>query len=156
MKQIIKAKVVYFSLLKHHIFFALSFNWKFNFRIFPPKVCKRVYIFPPNICRILCPELLTIFPRFCEYHERCTLLMLKSTATWEPKRLYLDLLACKEISKKLKKSERCVVKWSSRNDGFRDKKRTGRPKILNEAAQKKFWTKLSTKGKTPPDSFHNN
>ena len=35
--------------------------------------------------------------------------MLKSTATWELKRLYLDLLACKEISKKLKKSERCVV-----------------------------------------------
>ena len=62
--------------------------------------------------------------------------MLKSTATWEPKRLYLDLLACKEISKKLKKSERCVVKWSSRNDGFRDKKRTGRPKILKEVAKK--------------------
>ena len=46
-------------------------------------------------------------------------------------------LACqlKKISKKLKKSERWVVKWSSRNDGFEDKKRTGRPKILNEAAK---------------------
>ena len=45
-------------------------------------------------------------------------------------------LSVKEISKKLKKSERCVVKWSSRNDGFRDKKRTGRPKILNKAAKR--------------------
>ena len=71
--------------------------------------------------------------------------MLKSTATWEPKRLYLDLLACKEISKKLKKSERCVVKWSSRNDGFRDKKRTGRPKILKEVAKKKILNKAKYK-----------
>ena len=45
-------------------------------------------------------------------------------------------LSVKEISKKLKKSERWVVKWSSRNDGFEDKKRTGRPKILNEAAKR--------------------
>ena len=78
----------------------------------------RVYIFLPNICRILCPELLTIFPGFCEYHERCTLLM-----------------PVKEISKKLKKCELWVVKWSSRNDRFEDKKKTGRPKILNEAAK---------------------
>ena len=28
------------------------------------------------------------------------------------------------------------MKWSSRNDGFEDKKRTGRPKILNEAAKR--------------------
>ena len=45
-------------------------------------------------------------------------------------------LSAKEISKKLKKSERWVVKWSSRNDGFEDKKRMGRPKILNEAAKR--------------------
>ena len=45
-------------------------------------------------------------------------------------------LSVKEISKKLKKSELWVVKWSSRNDGFEDKKRTGRPKILNEAAKR--------------------
>ena len=45
-------------------------------------------------------------------------------------------LSVKEISKKLKKSEHWVVKWSSRNDGFEDKKRTGRPKILNEAAKR--------------------
>ena len=45
-------------------------------------------------------------------------------------------LLVKEISKKLKKSERWVVKWSSRNDGFKDKKRTGRPKILNETAKR--------------------
>ena len=31
-------------------------------------------------------------------------------------------LSVKEISKKLKKSERWVVKWSSRNDGFEDRK----------------------------------
>ena len=42
----------------------------------------------------------------------------------------------KEISKKLKKSERWVVKWSSRNDGFENKKSRGRPKILNEAAKR--------------------
>ena len=90
-----------------------------------------VYIFLPNICRILCPELLTIFPRFCEYHERCTLLMLKSSASI----LRSTGLSVKEISKKLKKSELWVVKWSSRNDRFEDKNRTGRPKILNEAAK---------------------
>ena len=45
-------------------------------------------------------------------------------------------LSVKEISKKLKKSELWVVKWSSRNDGFEDKKRTGRPKILNKAAKR--------------------
>ena len=36
----------------------------------------------------------------------------------------------------MEKSERWVVKWSSRNEGFGDKKRTGRPKVLNEAAKK--------------------
>ena len=91
-----------------------------------------IYVFLPNICCILCPELLTIFPRFCEYHERCTLLMLKSSASI----LRSTGLSVKEISKKLKKSELWVVKWSSRNDGFEDKKRTGRPKILNEAAKR--------------------
>ena len=45
-------------------------------------------------------------------------------------------LSVKEISKKLKKSERWVMKWSSRNDGFADKKRRGRPKILNDAAKR--------------------
>jgi len=34
----------------------------------------------------------------------------------------------------MEKSE-WVVKWSSRNEGFEDKKRTGRPKVLNEAAK---------------------
>ena len=29
-----------------------------------------------------------------------------------------------------------MVKWSSRNEGFEDKKQTGRPKVLNEAAKK--------------------
>ena len=45
-------------------------------------------------------------------------------------------LSVKEIAKKLEKSERGVVIWSSRNEGFEDKKRTGRPKVLNEAAKK--------------------
>ena len=45
-------------------------------------------------------------------------------------------LSVKEIAKKLEKSERWVVKWSSRNGGFEDKKRTGRPKVLNESAKK--------------------
>ena len=45
-------------------------------------------------------------------------------------------LSVKEISKKVKKSKRCVVKWSLGNDGFEDMKRTGRPKILNEAAKR--------------------
>ena len=42
----------------------------------------------------------------------------------------------KKIPISWKKSERWVVKWSSRNDGFEHKKRTGRPKILNEAAKR--------------------
>ena len=45
-------------------------------------------------------------------------------------------LSVKEIAKKLEKSERRVVKWLLRNEGFEDKKRTGRPKVLNEAAKK--------------------
>ena len=28
------------------------------------------------------------------------------------------------------------MKWTSRNDGFEDKKKTGRPKILNEVAKR--------------------
>jgi len=43
-------------------------------------------------------------------------------------------LSVKEIAKKLEKSERWVVKWSSRNEGFENKKRTGGPKVLIEAA----------------------
>ena len=57
--------------------------------------------------------------------------MLKSSASI----LRSTGLSVKEISKKLKKSELWVVKWSSRNDRFEDKNRTGRPKILNEAAK---------------------
>jgi len=45
-------------------------------------------------------------------------------------------LSVKEIAKKLEKSERWAVKWSSRNEGFEDKKQTVRPKVLNEAAKK--------------------
>ena len=41
----------------------------------------------------------------------------------------------KETTKKLEKSECWVVKWSSRNEGFKDKKRRGRPKVLNKAAK---------------------
>ena len=64
--------------------------------------------------------------------------MLKSSATWEPNHACLDLLAYQlwEIAEKLKKSEGWVVEWSSRNNGFEDKKRTGGLKMLNEVAQK--------------------
>jgi len=41
------------------------------------------------------------------------------------------------LLKKLEKSERWVVKWSSRNEDFEEKKRTGRPKVLNEAEDQK-------------------
>ena len=41
-----------------------------------------------------------------------------------------------KIDKKLEKSEHWEVKWSSRNDGFQDTKRMGRPKLLNEAAKR--------------------
>ena len=40
-----------------------------------------------------------------------------------------------EIAKVLEKSERWVVKWSSRAEDFEDKKRSGRPKILSEVAK---------------------
>jgi len=63
-------------------------------------------------------------------------------------------LSVKEIAKKLEKSERWVVKWSSRNEVFEDKKRTGRPKVLNKAA-KKFRRKLSTKEEIRRGSSHN-
>ena len=38
-----------------------------------------------------------------------------------------------------------MVKWSSKNEGFEDKKRTGRVKVLNEAA-KKVLKKVEYKG----------
>ena len=63
-------------------------------------------------------------------------------------------LSVKEIAKKLEKSERWVVKWSSRNEGFADKKRTGRPKVLNEAA-KKVLKKAKCKGEIRRGSSHN-
>ena len=80
--------------------------------------------------------------------------MLKSSASI----LRSTGLSVKEISKKLKKSELWVVKWSSRNDRFEDKNRTGRPKILNEAAKTIILNKINAKfkGETRPDSFHNN
>ena len=41
----------------------------------------------------------------------------------------------KETAKKLEKSECWVVKWSSRNEGFKDMTRRGRSKVLNKAAK---------------------
>ena len=69
--------------------------------------------------------------------------MLKSSASI----LRSTGLSVKEISKKLKKSELWVVKWSSRNDRFEDKKKTGRPKILNEAAKTIILNKINAKFK---------
>ena len=98
-------------------------------------------IFPPNICRILCdPEyLLAIFPRFCDF------------ISWKMNLVnaYLDLRAyqLQEIAEKLKKSEGWVVEWSSRNDGFEDKKRTRRMKILKWGSSKNFEESQIQKGK---------
>ena len=50
-------------------------------------------------------------------------------------------LSVKEIAKKLEKSERWVVKWSSRNEGFEDKKRTGRGNSTRQLSQQ-----LASKG----------
>ena len=46
-----------------------------------------------------------------------------------------DGLSVQEIAKKLEKSESLEVKWSSRNKAFEDKKRRGRPKILDTSAK---------------------
>ena len=130
----------------------------FNFCIFPPKVCTRVYIFPPNICRILCPKLLTIFLRFCDYHEICTLLMLKSSATCLRAQAFIlrsTGLSVKDISKKLKNLN--VGQWNDRQEMTAlkiTKEREDRKSLMRQL--KEFWTKLITKGKTRPDSFHNN
>ena len=50
-------------------------------------------------------------------------------------------LSVKDIAKKLEKSERWVVKWSSRNEGFEDKKRTGRGNSTRQLSQQ-----LASKG----------
>ena len=41
----------------------------------------------------------------------------------------------KERAKRLEKSERWVVKWSARSaENFEDKQRSGRPKVIKDAA----------------------
>ena len=45
------------------------------------------------------------------------------------------------------------MKWSSRNDGFEDKKRTGRPKILNEAAKRMLNKAKYKQGKLDQTAF---
>ena len=64
-------------------------------------------------------------------------------------------LSVKEIAKKMEKSERWVVKWSSRNEDFEDKKRTGRPKVLNEAAKKVLKKAKYKRGNSTGGSSHN-
>ena len=120
------------SYFLRHLFIGI-----FNFCIFPPNVRTRVYIFPPNISYFvswIAHNLSSVLWISWKMHPvnakklsylRAQASILRSTG-----------LSVKEISKKLKKSERWVVKWSSRNDGFEDKKRTGRQKILNEAAKR--------------------
>ena len=86
-----------------------SFDLNIQFLHFPAKgAWGRVYL-PPNSFRIF----------------RAQAFVLRSTG-----------LSVKEIAKKLEKSICRVVKWLSRNVGFEDKKRTGRPKVLNEVAKK--------------------
>ena len=134
----IYAKVVYFSLIKYHIFFAPSFYWNIQFLHFPAKgVHARLY-FPAKY--------LSYFVSWIAHNLSSVLWISWKMHPVNAKKLsYLRAqasilrstgLSVKEISKKLKKSEHWVVKWSSRNDGFEDKKRTGRPKILNEAAKR--------------------
>ena len=47
----------------------------------------------------------------------------------------MDKCLVKETAKKLAKTEYWVVKWSSRNEGFKDMTRRGRPKVLNKEAK---------------------
>ena len=51
----------------------------------------------------------------------------------------MDKCLVKETAKKLEKSECWVVKWSSRNEGFKDKKREEGPKVRNKTAQILFF-----------------
>ena len=44
-------------------------------------------------------------------------------------------LSVKQIPKTMVKTECWVVRWSKRNEGFTDKKRGGRPKVLNKTAK---------------------
>ena len=138
MKQIIYAKVIYFSLIKYHIFFAPSFYWNIQFLRFSAKGVHARWYFPAKYLSYfvswIAVNLSSVWWISWKMHPvnakklsylRAKASILRSTG-----------LSVKEISKKLKKSERWVVKWSSRNDGFEDKKRTGRPKILNEAAKR--------------------
>ena len=49
--------------------------------------------------------------------------------------LRVDGFTVKEIAKKLEKSKRWVVKWSARSAAnFKDKQRSGRPKVIKDAA----------------------
>ena len=138
MKQIIYAKVVYCSLIKHHIFFAPSFYWNIQFLHFPSKGVHSRWYFPAKYLSYflswIAHNLSSVWWISWKMHpvnvKKLSYLISQASI------LRSTGLSVKEISKKLKKSERLVVKWSSRNDGFEDKKITGRPKILNEAAKR--------------------
>ena len=60
----------------------------------------------------------------------------------------------KETAKKLEKSECWAVKWSSRNEGFKDKKRRGRPKVLNKAAKYIVLKKATTVTRPSLEQVH--
>ena len=60
----------------------------------------------------------------------------KHSATCEQKHVFLSTgFSVKEIPKTMEKSECWVVIWSKRNEGFTDRKRGGRPKVLNKTAK---------------------
>ena len=149
-------KVVYFSLIKYHIFFAPSFYWNIKFLHFPAKCVHERLYFPAKY--------LSYFVSWIAHNLSSVLWISWKMHPVNAKKLsYLRAqasilrstgLSVKEISKKLKKSEHWVVKWSSRNDGFEDRKEWEDRKSLMRQL-KEFWTKLSTKGETRPDSFHN-
>ena len=99
----------------------------------------REYIFPPYIFLYFVADRITptssLF--FCEYQGSWTLSTQKHSATWEQKHVYFDRLAypLKKLLKKMEKPEWWVVRWSSRNEDLKDKKRGGSPEVLNNTAQ---------------------
>ena len=139
MKQIIYAKSCLFQSDKVlYIFCAIFFIGIFNFCIFSPKCVHARLYFPAKYLSYFVSWIAHNLSSVLWISWKMHPVNAKKLGYWRAQASILRStgLSVKEISKKLKKSERWVVKWSSRNDGFEDKKRTGRQKILNEAAKR--------------------